>query len=152
MSSKVIVMQVTRISLKDKIFNRLNNRFLKFCVVGASGIMVNICLLWALTEKIGLYYLISSAIGIEISIFTNFILNDGWTWKDVGGKRVKDKLNRGAKYNVICAAGLVINMTILWSMTELFGVNYLISNIFGITGAILWNFHVNDTVTWKNEI
>lgn len=127
-----------------------NSRFLKFCIVGGSGVIVNMGLLWLLTEIAGLYYLISSAISIETSIVTNFILNDYWTWKDVGGDGFKERLYRAVKFNIICAAGLVINISILWAMTEILGIYYLASNLFGIAGAMLWNFYVNDKVTWKD--
>jgi len=136
--------------LKNKVINRLNARFLKFCIVGSSGVIVNMGLLWILTEKVGLYYLISSGIGIETSIITNFIFNDMWTWKEVGGNRFRERLGRAVKFNIICATGLVVNIAILWSMSEIIGVYYLISNLFGIGGAVLWNFFINDTVTWKN--
>jgi len=51
-------------------------RFVKFCLVGLIGILVNMFLLWLLTEFVGLFYLISAAIGIESSIISNFVLND----------------------------------------------------------------------------
>ena len=63
-----------------KTFN--TKRFLKFCLVGGSGILVNEGLLFLLTEFGGLYYLWSSAIAIEASIITNYILNDFWTFRD----------------------------------------------------------------------
>ena len=135
---------------KTKLIRFYNGRFLKFCIVGGSGVIVNMGLLWLLTEIAGLYYLISSAISIETSIITNFILNDYWTWKDVGGAGFKERLGRAVKFNVICAVGLVINISILWTMTEVFGIYYMVSNLFGIAGAMLWNFFMNDKVTWKD--
>lgn len=136
----------------EKISNLMNKRFLKFCIVGATGIVVNMGILWYLTEIAGLYYMISSAIGITTSIFTNFLLNDIWTWKDIGGKGINRKFARGIKYYIVCVVGLVINMGILWSFNEILGVNYLISNMFGIFGAVLWNYKMNVRFTWKTGI
>jgi len=144
-----MVMQDILEFFKNNIYNRINVRFLKFCIVGGSGVIVNMGLLWLLTEIVGLYYLISSAISIETSIVTNFILNDYWTWKDVGGDGFKERLDRAVKFNMICATGLVINISILWTTTEVLGIYYLASNLFGIAGAMLWNFYMNDNVTWK---
>ncbi len=124
-------------------------RFLKYCLVGASGVVVNMVLLWLLTEFAGLFYLVSSAIAVEISIITNFTLNDLFTFRDrrAGGRA--RLLTRLAKFNAVSLAGLAVNVAILWLLTSIFGVYYLISNLFGIAAATLWNYLVNFWWTWK---
>ena len=57
-------------------------RFVKFCAVGLSGIIVNQGVLWLLTEFVGLRYYVSAIFGIEASIISNFILNDYFTFTD----------------------------------------------------------------------
>jgi len=121
-------------------------RIAKFALVGLSGVFVNEGLLWVLTEIAGLYYLISSAIGIELSIITNFILNDKWTFSDRA--RGVGVLRRFPKFNLVSLGGLVINMIVLFSLTNSLGVYYLISNLFGISFAFLWNYLVNLKWTW----
>lgn len=121
-------------------------RFLKFCLVGLSGIFVNMSLLWFLTEVAGLYYLISSAFAIEISILSNFVLNDQWTF--LGIKTQNHVLLRVLKFNTVYIAGLAINITILLVLTELIGVYYLISNLFGICSATLFNFFFAKKWVW----
>ena len=125
-------------------------RFLKFATVGASGIIVNQGLLWFFTEVAGLYYLLSSAIGIETSIITNFILNEKWTFRD-RSKGKKGMLRRGAKFNTVSVAGLLINISVLYFCTEFLGIYYLLSNLFGIFAAFLWNYFVNLGWTWRAD-
>lgn len=132
------------------IHNICKSRFLKFCIVGGSGILVNMSLLWFFTEKLGAYYIISSMISIETSIITNFFFNDTWTWKSVTSNGIRERLWRGLQFNLICALGAIINMIILYSLTEFLNIYYLISNIIGITVVVFWNFYVNDKVTWKH--
>jgi len=122
-------------------------RFIKFCLVGVSGIIVNMGLLYILTEFIGLFYLISSIIAIETSIITNFILNNIWTWRDRRKKGAFFK--RLAQFNLVCVAGLFINFALLYILTSSAGIYYLISNLIGIVGATLWNFFVNNYWTFK---
>ncbi|MEA3442149.1 MAG: glycosyltransferase family 2 protein [Chloroflexota bacterium] len=124
-------------------------RFVKFCLVGASGVLVNMGLLWSLTEIAGLFYLLSAAISIETSIISNFILNDFFTFPDRRSAEVKSRLSRLAKFNVVSLGGLGINMALLWLLTEHFGLYYLLSNICGIAAATLWNYFVNTWWTWK---
>jgi putative flippase GtrA len=125
-------------------------RFLKFATVGASGVVVNQGLLWFFTEIVGLYYLFSAAIGIEISIITNFILNEKWTFRD-RSKGKKGILRRGVKFNAVSVAGLVINISVLFAFTEYLGIHYLTSNLIGICATFLWNYFVNLGWTWKSE-
>ena len=124
-------------------------RFLKFCAVGLSGVFVNMGLLWVLTEVAGLFYLVSAAISIETSIISNFILNDYFTFRDRRSPQVKSILSRLLKFNLVSLAGLGFNMGVLWLLTEVFGIYYLLSNLCGIAVATLWNYLANTWWTWK---
>jgi dolichol-phosphate mannosyltransferase len=124
-------------------------RFVKFCLVGASGVLVNMGLLWLLTEFAGLFYLLSAAISIESSILSNFMLNDAFTFPDRRSKGVKNLLRRLLKFNTVSLAGLGMNMAVLWLLTDILGVYYLLSNLCGIALATLWNYIVNFWWTWK---
>ena len=106
-------------------------------------------LLWLLTERAGLFYLVSATIGIETSITSNFILNNYFTFASRRHPGVKSFLNQLLKFNVVSIVGIAINLAILWVLTEVPGVFYLISNLFGIAAATLWNFLVNNWWTWK---
>ena len=72
-------------------------RFLQFAIVGGSGVVVNLVVVLIATQWVfaGLasetmvtnYALVA---GIVVSIFTNFIVNDRWTWGDreKGGRKI----------------------------------------------------------------
>jgi len=124
-------------------------RFVKFCLVGLSGVLVNVGLLWLLTEFAGLFYLVSAAISIETSIISNFALNDYFTFSDRRLPGVKSFLGRLLKFNLVSLAGLAINMGVLGLLTQVFGIYYLLSNLCGIAVAILWNYLVNTWWTWR---
>lgn len=127
-------------------------RFMKFCGVGTIGILVNEGLLWILTELFGLFYLISALFGIEMSILSNFTLNDLWTFKDLRGSSMSTTSMRALRCNLVYVAGLTINIIILWALTEFFGLRYLISNLFGIAAAVLWNYTGCLRWIWKRRI
>jgi len=50
---------------------------------------------------------------------------------------------------MICVAGAAINILVLAGLTELLGLYYLISALFGIGTATLWNYGMNIMWTWK---
>jgi len=61
------------------------------------------------------------------------------------------RLTRLAKFNLVSAAGIGINMGVLWGCTEFLGIYYLLSNLCGIAVAMLWNFIVNTSWTWRRS-
>jgi len=122
-----------------------HKRFLKFCIVGISGLIVNQGLLWLLTEFARVFYLVSSIVAIESSIISNFILNDLWTFK----KERKGKfLKRLLRFNIARIFALGINFSILLGLTSL-GMHYLISNLFGIVVATLFTYLSSLCWVWK---
>jgi dolichol-phosphate mannosyltransferase len=123
-------------------------QFLKFCVVGLAGVFVNMGLLWGLTKFIGFDYRISAIFAIEISILSNFTLNEIWTFR----KRSKagSRAERIVYFNIACIIGAVINFIVLVVLTEIFRLHYLFSNLFGIACATLWNYFMSATWVWKS--
>ncbi|HWQ20326.1 MAG TPA: GtrA family protein [Methanotrichaceae archaeon] len=121
-------------------------RFFKFCSVGISGVAVNISLLWLFTDIVGVNYIISSVLAIEASILSNSILNDRWTFSDSGSS--SSTLVRILKMNAVYLVGSAINLAILVLMTETFGVYYLLSDLFGIGCATLFNFFFAKRYVW----
>jgi dolichol-phosphate mannosyltransferase len=126
-------------------------RFLKFSAVGASGVLVNMGTLSLLTST-GLDYLQGGVAAVETAIVTNFLMNELWTFSDFSRKRpgLSHRIFRFLKFNFFCAGGAVINLAILWGLTEFAGLYYLVSNLFGIGAATLWNYGMNANVTWES--
>jgi len=122
---------------------------LKFMAVGLSGVVVNEGVYWLLTRFGGLaaYDYLAVLAGIEVSIITNFILNDTFTFAK--RRRSKSFIGRILKFNLICLAGAAIQWGLFMLFTRVFGVYDLLSNFIGIVVAFLWNYSVNRNWTWK---
>ena len=122
------------------------NTFLKFCIVGLSGVLVNEGLLWVLTGVVGLQYEISAIFAIEASILSNFTFNELWTFR---GRARGHFLRRMLKFNLACAVGSTINYVILLALTRFANLHYLLSNLVGIACGTLWNYFMSATWVWK---
>ena len=143
---KAILSRIVKISGFDLI------RFIKFGIVGGSGILVNMGFLWFLTEIGGLYYLVSSVLAIALAMISNFIWNDLWTWRDSGEPGVKAYMTRMAKFIVVSSiAAYIGNLGILWILTHFFHIYYLISNLIGIAVGTILNYSVNNFWTFKSN-
>jgi len=128
----------------------LTPRFLKFGVVGASGVVVNMGGLYVLKEFAGIPYFIASLIAIELSILSNFTINFLWTWSDRSAEgSIWTKLFR---YHVGAGATAFLgNYLVLIALTELFGMHYMISNLIGIAVGTLANYVINDLWTFRKR-
>lgn len=131
-----------------KLFVEKNEKLLKFGTVGASGFIVNMSLLYILTEFLGLYYLYSSIIAVESSIISNFTLNELWTFIERGKEGVRHLFKRFLKFNTVSLVGLGINISLLYTLTEFLGVYYLVSNLIAVSVVFLWNYIMNVRWTW----
>ena len=125
-------------------------RFIKFNVVGLSGVVVNEAILIVLVAG-GLYYVVASAIAIEVSIVSNFFLNDFWTFRD---RRHGNILTRLVTFNGLMIIGLVVNLAVLYGLTELLHVNFAVSNLVGIGVAFLVRYWLSVNYAWikKEEV
>jgi len=123
-------------------------RFIKFGIVGFSGVIVNEGLLFLLTEIAGFFYLFSSIIAIEASMINNFLLNDSWTFKDRRKKGKKSFFYRFFNWHIARGLTLLVNFFILWILTNL-GLHYLISNLVGIVVATALGYIVSLKYIWQ---
>jgi dolichol-phosphate mannosyltransferase len=130
---------------KTSIFSRVySHNFVRFGIVGAIGIVVNEGLL-ILIQSRGVYFLYAGAIAIEVSILSNFILNDLWTFRD---RRSGHAAVRLAKFNALMLAGLVVNLAVLDVGTVYFGIAYTIANLIGIAAAFFLRYALSVKYAW----
>jgi dolichol-phosphate mannosyltransferase len=122
-------------------------RLMTFMAVGATGIFVNLGVLYLATEWLGIYYIWSGFIGVEASIISNFVLNDLITFKDITKTRYST-MTRMFMYHLVCIGGSGISLILLILLTTVFGVWYLAAAAIGILIAFLWNFTANRGFTW----
>jgi dolichol-phosphate mannosyltransferase len=123
--------------------------FIKFIVVGLSGALVNEGVYLFLTRFTGLkaYDWLAVIIGIEVSIITNFIFNDAFTF---GSRRAgKSFVRRLFRFNLSCALAAVVQWGVFMLFTRVFHVYDAISLGIGIVIAFLINYFVSRNWTWK---
>jgi dolichol-phosphate mannosyltransferase len=118
----------------------------QYYLVGASGVFVNLGILFALKEYVGLWYLLSSAIAIYASITTNFILNKTWTFKD--SMAIQRTLFMYGKFIVISFVGMIIQLGFTFTFVDMFSMYYLLAALISILIASGVNFVLNRHITF----
>jgi dolichol-phosphate mannosyltransferase len=128
-------------------------RFLRFGLVGLSGVFVDMGILYLLSDPstLALPLTRSKIIAGEIAIFNNFLWNDAWTFADVSMRQQEwhQRLKRFLKFNAICLAGLVLNVFVLNLVFNFLIPNRYIANLIAIAVATVWNFWVNLKLSWR---
>jgi dolichol-phosphate mannosyltransferase len=121
--------------------------FIKFNIVGLTGVGVNEGLLIVLSS-LGVYVLTASAIAIEASILSNFVLNDFWTFRDRRSGHIAVRL---VKFNLLMLAGLIVNLAIIYVGTTYFGIHPALANLGGIAAAFLLRYELSVKYAWMRE-
>ena len=134
-----------------KTFLKKNERPLKFGAVGATGVFVDMGLLYFLTEHGGLHQVLSAGLATEAAILWNYTWNDLWTFNGIGGEKLKHFVSRAAKFNAVSLVGLGIKVGIFWALTEFTGLYYLIANFLAILMVFAWNYLGNVAWTWNED-
>ena len=129
-------------------------RFVRFAVVGLSGVVVDMGLLFLLSDPsmLGLGLTRSKLVAAQAAIINNFIWNDLWTFGDVSARQhgVGSRWRRFLKFEMVCLAGLVINTVILNLEFNYLGMNRYLANAIAIAVVTGWNFWLNLKLSWRS--
>ena len=87
----------------------------------------------------------------EVAIINNFLWNDLWTFGDIASRQRgwRKGLKRLLKFNLICLAGLVLNVTIVNLLSVGLGLNEYGAKLVAIAAVTLWNFWINLKLNWR---
>src|SRR6266545_5324804 len=131
----------------------LFKRYAKFCIVGGTGVMVDMGIIWLLASSSMLRWnlSLSKVIAAEVAIFNNFIWNDVWTFRGLGAERTAglQRLIRFLKFNLICLTGITLSVLFLNIQAFWLGINVYLANFISIVLVSIWNFFMNLRFGWS---
>jgi putative flippase GtrA len=126
-------------------------RWMKFNLVGAVGIAVQLAALWLLTS-LGLNYILATAIAVETAVLHNFFWHERFTWLDRQDQGC-GPTNRLLRFNLSNGAISIVGN--LLCMRLLVGEAYLrpmLANLISIVLCSLMNFLVSDRWVFRSAI
>jgi dolichol-phosphate mannosyltransferase len=127
-------------------------RFIKFGIVGASGVIVNLAVyvgqeyLFTEIAQQTLRLNLSLALAIFIATISNFFWNRRWTWQDRKQHRTVPVVVQFGQYALACWVGIAVQ----FGLTNLFALflHYMVANLIAVVIASLFNFVANDFWTF----
>ena len=129
----------------NETFVELIFTFLKFALVGLSGLAIDFALTFLCKELLKVNKYVANSIGFAVAASSNFAFNRVWTFAstdpDVSGQYLK--------FIAVSLIGLVLNNTILKLLHEQMKWNFYLSKLIAIGFVMTWNFAVNLVFTFK---
>ena len=122
-------------------FSLFAKQAIKYYSVGGSGVLVNLGILYALTDFMGLWYIASQVIAISISISSNFLFNRFWTFS--GSIQEQRNSVMYVKFIIVSLIGMGIQLGITYSLVENMSLYYMYAAGIGIVIAGAINYVVN---------
>jgi len=126
-------------------------RFIRFILVGFTGLAVDMGSLYLLYDVLGLGLTRSAVLAAELAIINNFFWNDLWTFGDISKHQQQRRkvLKRLAKFNIICLMGLILKVLLLNALFNSLHLNAYLANFLAIIAVTIWNFWINLKLSWR---
>jgi dolichol-phosphate mannosyltransferase len=130
-------------------------RFWKFAMVGASGVLVNMATLVILAEYFDAHKVIAWMFAVGVSILSNFLLNNAFTWRDVRHSSRIHFLLRGALAYPVAIMGIGANFAVYYPLLKYVSdafPYYVFFNFLGILAGTSVNFILSSRLVFRPSI
>jgi dolichol-phosphate mannosyltransferase len=117
---------------------------MKFNLVGALGIAVQLGVLWMLIG-LGLHYMLATMLAVESAVLHNFVWHERFTWADRTGKRRWEIAGRLFRFSLTTGAvSIGGNLVLMRLMVGEAHFRPVLANLVSVAGCSLLNFLVSD--------
>ena len=122
-------------------------QFIKFCVVGGTGVVVDFGITFLFKEKLKLTKYIANSLGFMAAASTNYLLNRWWTFRS----HDPEVAQQYVQIVGISAIGLILNNIIIYLLNDKARLNFYLSKLIAIGLVTLWNFFMNYYFTFTGK-
>jgi dolichol-phosphate mannosyltransferase len=145
-----------QVQTRKLFFAQTLRRYIRFGVVGATGVAVDMAVLFLLSDPrmLALNLSLGKALAAETALVNNFVWNELWTFGDISGAQShwRARLGRLGKFNLICLAGIGLSILLLNGQVRHLGMNIYLANLVAIVLVSVWNFSLNLKFSWITPV
>jgi dolichol-phosphate mannosyltransferase len=127
-------------------------RFWKFALVGASGVLVNMVTLIVLAEYFHAHKVIAWMFAVGLSILSNFLLNNAFTWRDIRHSSRIHFFLRGVLAYPVAVMGIGANFAVWYPLVKYVSDGfpyYALFNLLGIVAGTSVNFILSSQLVFR---
>ena len=122
----------------------LISKFIKFGVVGCSGMIIDFGTTYLCKEKLRLNKYLSNCIGFILAATSNYFLNRIWTFES----HKEEIAVQYMQFMVVSTIGLGINSLVLYLLADKLKWNFYFSKLIAIATTTIWDFFANMLFTF----
>lgn len=111
-------------------------QLIRFCLVGASGYVVNLAVYTLLLKVVGVHYLLAATGSFLVAVTNNYTWNRLWTFRGQRGHVAY----QGLRFLVVSTIALAANLAVLALLVDAFGVGKVLAQAIAIVLVTPWNF------------
>lgn len=111
--------------------------FVQYAVVGGTCTLIDFVVLYLLTTKGGVHYLISSSLSFAIGVVLNWGLCSFWIFDF---HKVQRQSTEFLYYVLISLVGLALNALLMWLFTDTCGLWFMASKLIAAGITLFYNF------------
>lgn len=134
--------------ISKKIRHILKLDFIRFCIVGGTGFLINIFILYILRSVLEAPLFFAQLVGSEIALFSNFMLHNHWTYKSNKTNKSLPKLF--IQFNMTSWPAIIGSSFMVSAGVSILHFNYLIALTVSSIIVLGWNFVWSKYVIWKD--
>ena len=123
----------------------LIERFLKFCVVGGSGMVVDFGITYLAKELLKLNKYVANSLGFVCAATSNYILNRMWTF----ASNDPDIVMQYIRFFGFSLVGLAINNFVIYLLLRRAKWNFYFVKLIATGVVTFWNFCMNYIFTFQ---
>jgi putative flippase GtrA len=123
-------------------------QLIKFCAVGGSGYVVNLCVFALCVEVIGLHHLVGATAAFVVAVMNNFWWNRHWTFRAGQGHAGF----QAARFFIVSVAAFLFAASVLELLVSVAELPELPSQAIAIVAATPLNFIGNKMWSFRIEL
>jgi putative flippase GtrA len=123
-------------------------QLVKFCTVGASGYVVNLCVFAAFVELLDAHHLVAATAAFIVAVLNNFWWNRHWTFRARSGRAGF----QAARFFTVSVAAFLFAAAVLELLVSVVGVDALPAQAISIIAATPLNFIGNKMWSFRIEL
>lgn len=120
--------------------------FVLYCLIGGVALSMDVGLFWLLDGLTELPVIVSNGLSIMTAMIYSFLMNAFFNFRTRSGLG-----KRFIMFGLVTFLGFLISSLILWTLSDLIGLNSVLAKILTLPVVFVVQFSLNSRFTFKKE-
>lgn len=122
---------------------------IRYVYAGGIAFVLDFLVMMVLYKVIGVYYLIATAFGLMVGLFTTYLLSIKWVFNN---RAMSNRTTELSIFLLIGSIGFLIHEYVIWFSVEALLINVPVSKIIATAVVFFWNFTARKVILFKTQV